>query len=120
MHSLTKNDLKILLFVALSNDLFTPDIIIPDAPTAGDNFNITCRLDGVVERLVGTPTVILGFSNSPGGLSGDQSRDGSAYIRPRFFDPGMTDDSGTYSCFAVILSWSFISSSSSGTLQMKS
>ena len=113
------NDLKILLFVALSNDLFTPDIIIPGVPTAGDNFNITCRLDGVVERLVDTPVVILEFSNAPGGLSGDQSQDGLAYIRPRFFDPGMTDDSGTYSCIAIILSWKFISSSS-GTLQMKS
>ena len=112
-----------MLFVELSNDLFTPDIIIPGELTAGDNFNITCRLDGVVERLVGTPTVVtLSFINPPGGASGDQSRDGSAYIRPHFFNPGTTGDSGTYSCRALVSSSSdmiFIHSSSE-TLQIKS
>ena len=110
------------MFVALSNDLFTPDIIIPGAPTAGDNFNITCRLAGVVERLVGTPTVILSFINPPGGASGDQSRDGLTYIRSHFFNPGTTGDSGTYSCRALVSSSSdmiFIHSSSE-TLQIKS
>ena len=123
MHSSTKNDLKILLFVALNNDLFTPNIIIPDAPTAGDNFNITCRLDGVVERLVGTPTVILSFNNPPGGVSGDQSRDGLSYIRSRLFNPGKTDDVGTYTCVAVVIPSSggfFGAASSSGTLQIQS
>ena len=110
------------LFVALSNVLFTPDIIIPGAPTAGDDFNIRCRLDGVVERLVGTPTVTLSFTNPPGGVSGDQSQDGLSYIRPRFFNPGMTDDVGVYTCLATVIpsSGGFFGSTSSGILQIQS
>ena len=92
-----------MLLVAFSNDLFTPDIIIPGAPTAGDNFNIICRLDGVVERLVGAPTVLLSFVNTPGGAPGDQSQDRSAYIRPRIFNPGETSDVGTYTCLATVI-----------------
>ena len=71
-------------------------------PTAGDKFNIICRLDGVVERLVGTPTVSLSFGNPPGGVSGEQFQDGSAYIRSRTFNPGKTSDVGTYRCFALV------------------
>ena len=56
-----------------------------------------------MERLVGTPTVTLSFINPPGGVSGQQSQDGSSYIRPRFFNPGMTDDAGTYSCGAAVI-----------------
>ena len=100
---MNENNLEILLFVALSSDLFTPDIIIPGAPTAGDNFNIICRLDGVVERLVGTPTVSLSFLSPPGGLSGGQSHDGSAFIRPRIFNPGKTSDVGIYSCLVTVI-----------------
>ena len=92
------------LCVALSHDLFAPDITIPGIPTAGDNFNIICRLDGVVERLVSTPLVFLSFSNPPGGASGDQSHDGSAYIIPRIFNPGETSDVGTYLCSALVFS----------------
>ena len=110
------------VIVALSNDLFTPDIIISGAPTAGDNFNIICRLDGVVERLVGTPTVVLSFLSPPGGVSGSQSRDGLAYIRPRLFSPGMTDNSGTYTCVATVIpsSGGFFGCISSGILQIRS
>ena len=93
-----------MLFVALSNDLFTPDIIIPGAPTAGDNFNIICKLAGVVERLVGAPTVSLTFINPPGGASGEQFDDGSGHIRPRIFNPGKTSDVGAYTCIATIIS----------------
>ena len=91
-------------------------------PTAGDNFNIICRLDGVVERLVGTLAVTLSFPNPPGGAPGDQSRDGLAYIRPRFFNPGMTDDVGVYTCLAVVIpsSVGFFGGSSNGILQIKS
>ena len=88
---------------ALSNAVFTPRVIIPGVPTAGDNFNIICRLDGVVERLAVTPTVILTFANPPGGTPGDQSQDGSTYTRPRIFNPVITDDVGTYTCFATII-----------------
>ena len=99
-----------------------PDIIIPGAPTAGDNFNIICRLDGVVERLVSTQVVSLSFSNPPGGFAGEQSRNGLAYIRPRLFNPGTTDDSGTYTCIAIVrpsLGVYFVGSSSR-ILQIKS
>ena len=98
----TNNVLLSNLHVALSDDLFTPDIIIPGVPTAGDNFNIICRLAGVVERLVGTPIVILSFNNPPGGSPGDQSPDGSAYIIPRIFNPGITNDVGSYICLSVV------------------
>ena len=101
-----KNNRKISLVicVALNPYLFIPDIIIPGIPTAGDNFNIICRLDGVVERLVGVPLVSLSFVNSPGGAPEAQSRDGSAYIIPRIFNPGKTSDVGTYSCVTVVIS----------------
>ena len=114
-----------IVTVALSNNLFTPDITIPGTPTctAGDNFNIICRLDGVVERLVGTPTVTLSFTNPPGGVSGGQSRDGLAYIRPRIFNPVMIDDAGKYTCFATVyihLRGYFENTSPIGILQIRS
>ena len=123
-HSLVqdKNNLKILLFVALSNDLFKPDIIIPGVPTAGDSFNIICRLDGVVEKLVGMLTVSLSFISPLGGVSGQLSQDGLSYVRPRFFNPVTTGDVGTYICLATVISSSgsaFISTSS-GIFQIKS
>ena len=106
--------------LALSNNLFTPDIIIPGVPTAGDNFNIICRLDGVVERLVGTTTVILSFINSPGGAPADQSRDGSAYIRPRIFNPGKTSHVGTYTCVATVIHGQSFVATSLQALQIRS
>ena len=90
-------------FSALSNALFSPHVIIPGVPTAGDNFNIICRLDRVVERLAVTPTVLTSFVNPPGGTAGDQSQDGSTYNLPRIFSPGMTYDVGTYTCFVTII-----------------
>ena len=45
-----------------------------------------------------TPTVILTFDMPLGGTPGNQSRNGSAYIVPHIFNPGMTDDAGTYRC----------------------
>ena len=109
------------MFVALSDNLFTPDIIIPGVPTAGDNFNITCRLDGVVERLVGTLDVFLLFINVPGGgLTSGQYRDGLAYIRSHFLNPGMTGDTGTYHCRALVINSFFFASYSSENLQLKS
>ena len=91
-------------------------------PTAGDNFNIICRLDGVVERLVGTPTATLSFINPSGGAPGDQSQDGSVYILPRIFNPGKTSDVGTYTCVAVVLPsiGGFFGSTTSRTLQIQS
>ena len=90
---------KIITCIALSGAVFTPHVIIPGVPTAGDNFNITCNLDGIVERLAVTPlAVMLAFSMSPGGIAGNQSQNGSAYIRQHFFDPIMSGDVGTYRC----------------------
>ena len=111
----------VLLFnLELTDELFAPDIIIPGVPTAGDNFNIICRLDGVVERLVGTPTVILSFINSPGGSPEDQSRDGSAYIIPRTFNPGKTSEVGTYTCAATVIHGETFADTSFQTLQIRS
>ena len=56
-----------------------------------------------MERLAVTPTVILAFSNPPGGTPGNQSQNGSAYIQVQHFSPGMTDDIGTYNCSALIV-----------------
>ena len=111
-----------IVTVALSNDLFTPDIIIPGVPTAGDNFNIICRLDGVVERLVGTPLVSLAFSNPPGGVSGVLSQYGTVYIRPRIFNPGKISDVGTYTCAAAVIpsKESFFGNTTNEILQIQS
>ena len=49
-----------------------------------------------------TSIVTLTYNEPAGGTPGDQSRDGSAYILPRIFNPGMTDDAGTYVCRADI------------------
>ena len=107
----------ILTFSVLSNAVFTPHVIIPGVPTAGDNVNIICRLDGVyiVERLAVTPTVVLTFTSPPGGTAGDQSQDGSAYTRPCIFTPVMTDDVGTYTCSATVIVVSNVYTNSGAT-----
>ena len=110
----------LLLNLALSGSLFLPDVIIPGVPTAGDNFNIICRLDGVVERLVNTPQVVLAFVSPLGGASGEQSQDGLAFIRPRIFNPMEISDVGNYTCAASIISLGFIATSSPNVLQIRS
>ena len=91
------------MYVALSGAAFTPRVIIPDVPTAGDNFNIICMLDGVIERLTDEPALVtLSFTVIQGGARGDQSRNGSVYTLPHIFNPGMTDDVGDYRCRASI------------------
>ena len=90
-------------YIGLSNNLFTPDIIIFGMSTAGDNFSIICRLAGVVERLVSGTSVILSFVSSPGGVSGDQSLNGSAFFKSHLFNPGRTSDSGSYTCVSTII-----------------
>ena len=87
---------------ALTGALFTPRLIIPVAPTAGDSFSIICRLDGVVERLVSGPVIILSYIVAPGGLTPPMSRDGLAYIREQVFASGMLSDVGIYRCLASI------------------
>ena len=71
-------------------------------PTAGDNFNITCRLAGVVERLVSSTSINLSFVSSPGGISGNQILNGSAVIKSLMFNPVRTSDSGTYTCVSMV------------------
>ena len=112
----------VIIIIALNNAAFTPHIIIPGVPTTGDNFNIVCRLDGVIERLAVTPgLVILTYSSAPGGLSGDILQTGPVRTRLRMFNPGMTDDVGMYSCAAtVLISSSIFGFISNGLLQIQS
>ena len=84
-------------FVALSNAAFTARIIVPHVPTAGDTFNIECRLDGV-ERLAVTPMVGLSFVSAPGGTAGNHE----GARRVRIFDPWVTMAAGMYTCFASV------------------
>ena len=112
----------VIIIIALNNAAFTPRVIIPGVPTAGDNFNIECRLDGVIERLAVTPAlVLLTYTSAPGGISGDTLLTGPVRTILRMFNPGMTDDVGMYTCFAtvVVLSSPFIGFSS-GLLQIQS
>ena len=109
------------IVIGLSSNLFKSDIIIPGLPTAGDNFSIICRLAGVVERLVSGTSVILAFVSSPGGVSGDQALNGSAFTKSRMFNPGRTSDSGLYTCVStVIVNGNFLTSSTSEILPVKS
>ena len=87
--------------IDLTRELFTPTVIVPRIPTAGEDFTITCRLDGVVERLV-VGTVTLGWFLPPGGTPGMQTRDGTAYTIPLQFTPVMTMNAGTYRCVTEI------------------
>ena len=113
--------LHVVLYIALSNDLFIPDIIIPGVPTTGDSFNITCRLAGVVERLVSGTSLILSFVSSPGGVSGDLALNGSAFIRSHIFNSVRTSDSGLYTCVSmVIVPGGVLSASTNKILQIES
>ena len=110
-----------VVYVGLSNNLFTPDIIIPGLPTAGDNFSIICRLAGVVERLVSGTSVILSFVSSPGGVSGNQALIGSVFIKSHMFNPGRTSDSGLYTCVStIVINGNFLTASTNEILQIKS
>ena len=113
--------LYVVLYVALSNDLFIPDIIIPGVPTAGDKFNITCRLAGVAKRLVSGTQVMLLFVSSPGSVSGDQALNGSAFIRSRMFNSVRSSDSGLYTCLSMVaLPGGVLSASTNEILQIES
>ena len=105
------------LTIALSNAVFTPRVIIPGVPTVGDNLNITCKLNGVVERLSITPIITLEFIGPPGGTSGEQFRNDLAYFLQQIFNPGMTDDSGRYTCVSRVGAFT---SNTSEVLQIKS
>ena len=103
--------------------MFTPRVIIPGVPTAGDNFNIECRLDGAIERLAATLlSVTLAYSSAPGGMTGETLLTGPVRTRLRIFNPGMTDDVGIYTCAATVISLSsgFFGGFSSGLLQIQS
>ena len=90
-----------MFHVELTNSLFIPNIISPVTPTAGEDFNMTCRLDGVVERLV-MRSVTLAWSSPPGGVKETQDNNGAAYIRPLTFTPVTTLDASNYQCVAVV------------------
>ena len=42
--------------------------------------------------------VTLSFDVSPGGMTGNQSRNGSTYIREQVLNPTRTSDAGVYRC----------------------
>ena len=77
-----------------------------------------------MERLTERPVIVdISFVNSPGGIEGETSQNGSTYTEPRIFNPGVTDDVGTYGCRAVLdvaEDVSFISPFAIGLLQMQS
>ena len=76
-----------------------------------------------MERLAEEPVaVLLLFVNPPGGIDGEMFQNGLTYNRPRIFNPGTTDDVGTYRCRAVVnvtIDVTFISSAI-GLLQIRS
>ena len=111
--------------VALDDDLFTPRLIFLGVPTAGENFNVTCRFDGVVERVVVEEASVQFRSPIPGmGVQESYvTRDGPAYIRQVKLNPAMTNDFGKYRCRAIIdvlLGDTFLSPTVAADLQIRS
>lgn len=88
--------------VELSDDVFTPNIVVPDDPIAGDSFNIFCKLDGVADRLVGGIITLVFEEPVPGGMPVNQFQNGSTFVRPHSFNPAMTSDVGMYSCLVTV------------------
>ena len=85
--------------VALNNSLFIPDVIVPGIATAGENFNITCRLDGVIERLVqGVATLNI----LPNTILTVPTLSGTAIMVTRQFTPVRTSDAMNYTCAATV------------------
>ena len=110
-----------IVIIALNNAVFTPRVTIPGVPTAGDNFNIFCRLDGVIERLAVTVSVGLVYTSAPGGMSGEILQTGPVRTRLRMFNPGMTDDVGMYTCGgSAFLSSGLVGGIGNGLLQIQS
>ena len=104
IHCIWAHDYCSMLFsAALSSAKILHQLIIPDVPTAGDNFTITCRLDGAVDRLAVTPIVMLNFTYPHGGVSNELIQDGLLYNRKQSFNPGKTSDAGNYTCLATII-----------------
>ena len=66
-------------------------------------------------------SVILSFVSSPGGVSGDQSLNGSAFIKTLMFDHGRTSDSGSYTCVSTtIVNGDNLTASTNEILHVKS
>ena len=86
--------------VALSNNLFTPVIIVPGIPTAGENFAITCRLDGVVERLATRRVTLALFGKVSATVVATDI--GTPVIVSHQFTPVRTSDAGSFTCDAII------------------
>ena len=107
-----------LCVVGLSGKVFTP-VIVPGIPTAGENFNLTCRLAGTVERLV-TGTVTLSFPP----VSLFTAVTGAPIMVSQKFTPVRTSNAGSYTCDATIrntpTSGNFLSDEASGELLIQS
>ena len=66
-------------------------------------------------------SVILSLVSSPGGVSGDQSLNGSAFIKTLMFNPGITSDSGSYTCVStIIVNGDNLTASTNEILEVKS
>ena len=67
---------------------------------------MTCRLEGVVERLV-MGIVILTWASPLRGMEGPQTNNGAAFIRPLTFTPVTTLDANDYQCAATVFRTGF-------------
>ena len=86
-------------FIALIDNLFGSAVIVPGTPTAGEDFNITCRLDGVVERLV-VGRVYIFFA---GALKHVQTPTGGPVILLQQFTPVTTFAAAIYICAVYVI-----------------
>ena len=84
--------------IVLSDDLVEPTVTVPGTPTAGEDFIITCRVDGVVERLV-VGRVLLFLD---GVILQVQAPIGAPIVVTQQFTPVTTSDAKIYSCVAIV------------------
>ena len=89
-----------MLHLALSGSLFDPDFTISDIPTAGDNFNFTCTVRGVAERLI-SGTYIEVRIIKPTGAGGSPVEE-SVYVKRYILNPTRTNDAGRYRCIVTV------------------
>ena len=99
MYDLLVNN-ALVLHLALSGSLFAPDFTISDIPTAGDNFNFTCTVQGVAERLISGSFVVVRFLVPTG--AGGSLIDESVYAKRYVLNPTRTNDAGSYSCLVTV------------------
>ena len=119
MYDLLVNNVPVL-HLALSGSLFTPDFTISGIPTGGDNFNFTCTVQGVAERLKAGSFVEVRFLG-PQGTGGSAVED-SVFVERFVLNPTRTNDAGTYLCIVTVFGVSpgTVAASVSRNLQIRS